>query len=112
MRQEFETKDSGERVHFPSGMVRDTGAGKERYDLIPLMPLRRLAGLYARGADKYGARNWELAATEEEIERFRGSAWRHFVQWMSGEDDEDHASAVVFNIWAAVTTGEKIRRDT
>ncbi len=29
----FETKDSGERVQFESGMVRDTQEGKLRYDL-------------------------------------------------------------------------------
>ncbi len=46
-------------------------------------------------------RNWELAKTDEELERFKSSAFRHFMQWLSGEDDEDHASAVYFNIQCA-----------
>jgi len=49
----FETKDSGKRINYDSGMVRDTTDGKARYDLIPLPMLKRLAELYARGAEKY-----------------------------------------------------------
>lgn len=33
MSQDFETKDSGQRLQFASGMVRDTQEGKLRYDL-------------------------------------------------------------------------------
>ena len=54
----YQTKDSGKRVEFKSGMRRDSTEGKPRYDLIPLEPLKRLAELYARGAEKYGDRNW------------------------------------------------------
>lgn len=32
---DYETKDSGERAEYPSGMVRDTEVGKIRPDLIP-----------------------------------------------------------------------------
>jgi hypothetical protein len=104
----FTTLDSGERAEFPSGMVRDTDAGKPRYDLIPLSMLKRLAELYARGAVKYGDRNWENANSKEEMERFQASAFRHFVQWLMGERDEDHASAVVFNVFAAETLRDKL----
>lgn len=97
---EYITKDSGERVEFDSGMRRDIQDGKPRYDLIPTFMLKRLAELYARGSEKYGERNWQLANSEEELQRFRASAWRHFVQYMNGEVDEDHASAVFFNIIA------------
>src|SRR5690348_4493178 len=58
---EFVTHDSGERIDYPSGMRRDTTKGKLRYDLIPLFFLKRLAGLYTRGAEKYGDNNWRLA---------------------------------------------------
>lgn len=94
----YVTKDSGKRVDYPSGMRRDIQDGKPRYDLIPLFMLDRIADLYMRGADKYGDNNWQLANSEEEWRRFRGSAFRHFIQWMKGEDDEDHAAAVFFNI--------------
>ena len=99
----FTTKDSGKRVAFKSGMHRDTTEGKPRYDLIiPLDTsehmLKRWAELMERGQVKYGPRNWEKASSQEELERFRASAFRHFIQWFSGEEDEDHAAAVLFNI--------------
>lgn len=99
---QYKTKDSGKRVEFKSGMRRDTTEGKPRYDLIPLEPLRRLAELYARGAEKYGDRNWQLANSKEEMNRFRASAWRHFVQYMNGETDEDHAIAACWNLFALI----------
>ncbi len=110
-RHRYETKDSGERVEFDSGMRRDTNDGKPRYDLIPLMPLRRLADLYARGAEKYGDSNWELANSQEELDRFKASAFRHFVQWLEGQDDEDHGIAAVWNIFAVLFVQDKIERE-
>jgi hypothetical protein len=101
----FTTKDSGKREEYESGMRRDTQEGKPDFSLIMAekMPyseqlLTRWADLMTRGADKYGARNWEKACSEEELARFKASAFRHFMQWMNGETDEDHASAVLFNI--------------
>jgi hypothetical protein len=99
MVKKFITKDSGKRVKFESGFQRDTNEGKPRFDLIPTELLTRLAELYERGARKYDDNNWRKATTEKEINRFKESAWRHFIQWSAGEDDEDHAVAVVFNIF-------------
>ena len=65
--------------------------------------LKRLAELYARWAVKYWDNNWQLANSPEEFRRFKGSAWRHFAQWANWEIDEDHASAVVFNLFAYET---------
>lgn len=96
----FVTKDSGERVDFDSGMRRDTNEGKPRYDLMPLNEVRRLAELYSRGAVKYGEKNWQLADSEKEMNRFKESAFRHFYQWAAGDVDEDHMAAVVFNVFA------------
>lgn len=104
----FDTLDSGERVEFDSGMVRDTDDGKPRYDLIPIMPLRRLADLYARGAVKYGDCNWQNANSEEELQRFKASGLRHYYQYLNGERDEDHAAAVVFNVFAQMWLEEKM----
>ncbi len=58
----------------------------------------RIGALYERGASKYGRRNWQLADSDEELERFKSSAMRHFLQYICGEEDEDHAAAVFFNI--------------
>jgi hypothetical protein len=106
----YETLDSGKRKEFPSGMRRDLDEGKPRYDLIPLMPLRRLAELYARGAEKYGDTNWLLANSDEELQRFRASFLRHAFQWLEGDTDEDHAIAAVWNIFAYLTVEEKLAK--
>lgn len=99
----FTTLDSGKRKLYPSGMNRDITTGKPRYDLIPLPMLKRLAELYARGADKYGDRNWELANSPEEITHFKAAAWRHFAQYMDGDTSEDHLIAAVWNLFALGT---------
>ncbi len=94
----YQTKDSGKRVKFKSGFQRDVNFGKPRFDLIPTELLTRLADLYTRGADKYDPQNWRKAETEEEINRFKESAWRHFVAWSAGQEDEDHGIATIWNI--------------
>lgn len=111
----FITKDSGKRAEFESGMVRDTAEGKPRYDL--LLPedesreesmLYRFAMLMARGAEKYGDNNWQKANSSEELQRMKSSAMRHFMQWMAGEEDEDHAAAVFANIMFFEHTKRKL----
>lgn len=104
----YETKDSGKRQDYESGMQRDTQEGKPRFDLIfaddlpySKQMLTRFAGLMERGASKYGERNWQLSNSAEELARFKASATRHFMQWIMGETDEDHGAAVYFNIMAA-----------
>lgn len=104
----YQTKDSGKRVDYPSGMRRDTANGKPRYDLIWLPGLKRFAELLERGADKYGDNNWQLADSPEELARFRASAWRHFTQYMAGECDEDHMAAVMFNLFACEYVTDRI----
>jgi len=118
VRQGFETKDSGERQEFEGGMVRDTREGKARFDLlIPLgipykdQMLTRYAELLMRGATKYGERNWEKAAGSEELNRAKDSAFRHFMQWFCGEDDEDHAAAVFFNITEVEYVKTRLRQE-
>lgn len=112
---EFITKDSGERAQFESGMQRDTQAGKPRFELmLPLdipyeeQMIVRLAALYGRGAEKYDERNWEQANSRAEMDRMKASAFRHFMQWMCGETDEDHAAGAMFNIIAFETTAFKV----
>lgn len=96
-------------------MRRDIQDGKPRYDLIIAIGhehdmLTRWAEILERGMTKYGYRNWEKANSDEEYLRFKASAWRHFVQWFKGEDDEDHAAAVFFNINAAEYLKEKLNK--
>lgn len=105
----FVVKDSGERVDYPSGMRRDTQDGKTDFTLAIDGPMfERYAEHLTKGAAKYGKRNWQLAESEEELERFRSSALRHMIQWLNGHVDEDHAAAVWFNINAAEMVKEKL----
>lgn len=104
----FIVKDSWVRQEFQSWMKRDTQEWKPRYDLIERSMLKRLAIHLAKWAEKYGDNNWKLADSPEELARFHSSAMRHFMQWMDGEVDEDHASAVLFNVIAVEFVKEKI----
>jgi hypothetical protein len=161
---EYETKDSGERLKFDSGMQRDVDTDKSRFDLVPTWfvsfmqrthnnslrdaystyiandsdiisgysginlynadvddDLEQFATLlftydarfrptsYAeifknygelltRGANKYADNNWMQANGPIELKRFYQSGFRHLVQYLNNERDEDHFSAVLFNI--------------
>lgn len=115
MSDNFSIKDSGKRMQFSTGMVRDSGEKILRPDLLWVPGLVRLAELYGKGAVKYAERNWEQAATMAEMLRFRCSAFRHFIQWFRGDRDEDHCSAVIFNLWGAEMVKGKLdaaRTDT
>jgi len=116
MTKKFVTKDSGKRQNYKSGMRRDLQDGKPRFDLI--IPLNQLytetllyrwAMLMMRGYEKYGERNWEKANSKEELNRFKQSAFRHFMQWLQNEEDEDHVAAVCYNLNAYEWLKEKLK---
>ena len=95
----FVTKDSGQRLVNPSGMQRDVATDKIDYSLVFDGPMfKRWAELLDRGARKYDKRNWMKANSQAEYDRARESLVRHFIQYLDGETDEDHAAAVFFNI--------------
>lgn len=104
METRFVVNDSGKRAVFASGMVRDISEGKMQYHRVTEGPmLRRWAEHLTKGATKYpdsedGTANWTKANGVAEYRRFKESAFRHFMQWYAGQRDEDHASAVFFNI--------------
>ena len=93
----FKTLDSGKREEFKSGAVRDTQEDKPRYDLIPPAPLKRLAELYTRGAQKYNDHNWTKGMPTS---RFLASLMRHVEQYRMGDREEDHLAAVAWNCFA------------
>jgi hypothetical protein len=112
---EFTIKDSGTREVYTSGMVRDTANGKTNF-LKPLdgPMFERWAVHLTKGAVKYpdvavGIANWTMAAGEPELQRAKESAMRHFIQYMRGDNDEDHAAAVFFNINLAEYIKEKLK---
>lgn len=99
---EFVTKDSGERREYDTGSVRDRATGKGNFYLIPSGPLLRLAQLYERGSTKYGPRNWQKG--QPLMASFYDSAMRHLNQLKAGEATEDHATAVVWNMFGYMFT--------
>ena len=107
MRKDFVIKDSGERETFPSGAVRDTTEGKIRWDLLPIEALKRVAQHYTTGAKKYEANNWKKGISTK---RFVESAFRHWAEYLLGETDEDHLSAVVFNVLGVIYNEEMGRK--
>lgn len=108
----YDIKDSGSRQTFSTGMQRDNGEKTLRPDLIWLPGLIRLAQHYGKGALKYAERNWEKAKTIEEQLRFQASAFRHFIQWMRGDRDEDHMSAVIFNMFGYEYVRERLNNES
>lgn len=114
----YTTKDSGKREEYDSGMRRDTQEGKPRWDLLFIdglpyeeQPQYRHAALLDRGAQKYGEKNYLLADSVQEYNRFKASAARHFAQFMAGETDEDHFAAVRFNMDLMIYLEYKIGKD-
>ena len=101
----MEIKDSGKREEFDTGSVRDTREGKGRFDLIPTYPLRRLAVHYENGAKKYVKWNWMLG---QPLSRYLDSAERHLQAVKEGLTDEDHVSAVSWNMFSFCATKKLI----
>ena len=98
---DFVVKDSGAREQRDGGFVRDTEDGKPDLTLVPREGTRRYAEHLTKGAVKYGKENWRLSHTQSDLERFQRSAARHFDLYLDGEREEDHVSAVKFNLDAA-----------
>lgn len=79
--------------------LRENKSNKIKYHLIPLDQRKRLAIHYTEGAKLHGDRNWE-SGNIEYTNKCKESALRHMTQRLAGEVDEDHAMAIVRNIFA------------
>lgn len=79
--------------------------GKARFSLIPVMPLREVANLYAMGAKKYSDRNWEKGI---KWTRIYDAMNRHMTSWWAGEthDQVDRQHHLASVIWCALTLME------
>ena len=100
----YQTISHGKRV-FNTGSQRDLAAGKGTPALISPYALRRLAGLYERGKEHYGSRNWEKGQPFEEL---TNSLFRHLISFMMGITDEDHLAAIMWNAAALIHEEEMI----
>ena len=104
----FDTKFSGTKDGYATGATRDKAEGKGRYDLITPHMVRRLAGVYERGAKNHGDRNWEKGVP---FSRLYSSALRHIFQALEGKTDEDHICQCIWNLAAIVHFQETGRID-
>lgn len=107
-----------EMSSFAGGGMREAVGDRARFELlvprgVPFEEqfLTKFAVHMAKGAAKYADRNWEQFSDDEALQRAKSSAFRHFMQWLTGTNDgEDHASAVVFNLMAAEHVAAKLER--
>lgn len=86
----------------------EKGAKIERYDLIPVEPLRQVAKHYGVGAKKYAERNWELGY---DWSKSFAAMQRHAWQFWGGEDIDPetgshHMAAVIFHAMALIEWAE------
>jgi len=90
-------KPTKRRHRFSSGAVRSEV--KPRYDLIPLVALRRLANRYGLGAVKYGDYNW-LKGGPDFVKDVPNHIIEHIFLWVSGDRAEDHLAAAAWGCCA------------
>lgn len=90
---------------FKTGAQRDNDDGKPRLSLIPTKELLRVAVHYTNGGKKYGFENWKKGM---KTSVYYDSAQRHLLKWWSGETDEDHLAAVVWNVLGAMWTEQNL----
>lgn len=88
-------------VTSSSGVNRSDPTGKPDYTLVDWDLIERVAIHLTLHAAEKGRDNWRNASTQEDLLRFRASAWRHHVAWDRGHTDEDHAAALFFNVAGA-----------
>ena len=93
---------------FDTGAQRDTAEGKLRMSLLPQQELKRVMKRYLDGADKYGENNWMKGMP---VSAYYDCASRHLEAWWAGEEGEDHAAAVVWNMLCAMWTETNIKSD-
>jgi len=96
---------------FASGSVRDAREGKGRFDLVSPIAMKRLAQHYENGAKKYQDRNWEKG---QPVMSYLDSAERHLntlkeMKLKGLPLDEDHLSAIMWNIGAIIHVEEMVR---
>lgn len=107
MSGEYETKETAEKEKFSTGAQRNDANGKGKYVLVSPMALKRIAGVYERGAKTHGVRNWERGLP---ISRCLDSAIRHIYQYIEGMRDEDHLGQAAWNLCAAIHMEEMVQR--
>lgn len=68
--------------HATTGSQKHDG-GKDRWDLLPLAPVRAVVRVLTYGAKKYAPGAWKLVP--EGRDRYFSAALRHLTAWRDGE---------------------------
>ena len=85
-------------MQFATGAIRGRDAEAERWDLIPVLGLVRLARTCAEGAARYGVGNWLRGIPVSDLVNH---AIRHLYLYLAGDKTEDHLAHAAWNILAA-----------
>lgn len=96
------TEDISLEVRTTSSTGGQKGMKPARFDLIPVMPLTKLAEHYGAGAAKYDAHQWRKGY---ELSKSYSAAQRHLTAFWGGEDNDpetgtSHLAAVMFHAMA------------
>ena len=88
-------RDSNNVKAYENGSFRDRPLGKGIYHAMPMIALKRTAQRYEYGQTKYG----KSGAYKEglPVSDSWNSAMRHLIEYMDGDNSEDHLAAVVWN---------------
>lgn len=85
-------------VTSASGVNRSNPSDKPDLTLVDWELIERVAIHLGKHSAEKGRDNWRNARDEEDLLRFRQSAWRHHLALDRGLEDEDHAAALVWNV--------------
>jgi len=100
---------------FKSGAIRDTEDGKEDYtETISWTAFKRYAQYMTGKKAKYGGGNFKKGI---DIDAYERSMLRHVQKYMENkyeggttETDQDHLSAILFNIFGIMHEEERIKK--
>lgn len=109
MSKDLTTEEEGRKLLGTTGVKYD--AGKPRYDLLPVWPMKQVALLYGMGAAKYSDRQWELGMRYGKV---YAAMQRHATAWWDGEthDPEDGQHHLASVVWCALALMEYEHRKT
>lgn len=87
-------------------ILTEDGGGKRehfypRYELIERELIDRIAKVMTQGAAKYGEYNWRKF-NEEQVKDIPRHAFKHMVDYMHGDQSEDHLANAACNIMMAM----------
>lgn len=88
------------KIVYETGFQRGDDSDKIKYTLMPVKVLTRIAKRFTDGGKRYGDWNWRKADPNDDtqLNRFKDAAFRHWMQYLDGETDEDHLAAVACNV--------------